>query len=72
MGRTASFEIQSECALLEALFRHKSGVFRAFMHVFVVLERGVFVYFQQVRRAFAGKPKFVCFGEVLPREILAY
>jgi hypothetical protein len=53
------------CALLEALFRHKSGVFRAFMRVFVVLERGIFYCFQRLRRIFAGKLIFCGFREFL-------
>jgi hypothetical protein len=57
--------------LLEALFRRKWGVLRAFMHVFVVLEKAVSGCFQRFRRDFAGKVIFACFGGVLRREGLS-
>jgi hypothetical protein len=61
----------SKYALPEALFRRKWGVLRAFLHVFVVLEKAVFVCFQRFRRDFAGKLIFACFGGFLRAEILA-
>jgi hypothetical protein len=56
--------------LLEAFFRYKSSVFRTFMHVFAMLEKGFSDCFQQLRHVFAEKPIFACFRGILRREVL--
>jgi hypothetical protein len=58
--RLASFALKklSKMSTLNAIFRCKIGVFRAFLHVFVVLEKGHLQCLQRLRRVLAGKSNF--------------